>query len=209
MSTYDFGKGPCIIKNIISSFNITKESVKFNKICAAFRNKYHTVYDKSSFSLIKRNLEPKSIGLMSIEIGLKYSTGPLIKFLIFKSGKIIQSGHNSDEYGRLTAMKLCIFITYHTWIDCDISMYRITNIIASINLNNIIDLSRIKDRYGDKANLINEEFHKPILVLRDVNDSVRLIFYENGLGIICGIKSINDIESNYHLMHEIASTYHN
>jgi TATA-box binding protein (TBP) (component of TFIID and TFIIIB) len=210
MEVYDFGKGPCNIKNIISRFSITKEAVKFNKICYAFHKKSDVLYEKTMFSLIKRNTSNNYAGTKNITIGLKYSTGPLVKFLIFKTGKVVQSGHKSDEYGRLIAMKLCVFITYHTWMDCIISNYHIVNIVVTVNLNKTIDLSKIKDRYGDKAAIESEEFDRPVLILRDINnDSSRLMIHDNGVGIICGINNINDIEENYHLMHEIASLYHN
>jgi TATA-box binding protein (TBP) (component of TFIID and TFIIIB) len=112
--------------------------------------------------------------------------------MVFKSGKIIVIGSESEKDAEMAAKKLGKDIQKALNAKCKLSEFRITNLVANADLGFQLDLHRLADeRYAVK----DDSF--PGVVYRNLKNLKSALIFHSGKVIFTGATLRDPIEQAY------------
>jgi TATA-box binding protein (TBP) (component of TFIID and TFIIIB) len=139
-------------------------------------------------------------------IEMKVPWFPSVAFLIFTTGKVVQSGAFTPEHAEYAAIQFSIYVNKYLHIPVKVQDFTIANIVMSIKCDNMLDLYGIAKKL--KSTAVYDPMRFPAVRISGVdNPKQKILVYRKGAMVSCGCSTMSEIKKKYFEMYEIAEKY--
>jgi len=139
-------------------------------------------------------------------IEMKVPWFPSVAFLIFTTGKVVQSGAFTPEHAEYAAIQFSIYVNKYLHIPVKVQDFTIANIVMSIKCDNMLNLYGIAKKL--KSTAVYDPMRFPAVRISGVdNPKQKILVYRKGAMVSCGCSTMSEIKKKYFEMYEIAEKY--
>ncbi len=162
------------MQNVVATFNLGVDHLDLSKLAC-------------STSFVEYN--PKKFAAATARIRFPRTTA-----LIFASGNMVCTGAKDEIRARLAGWKY-VYILRKNGFKVNFCNFRIQNLVASLNVGNLLKLEELSVAYGACAGYEPDLF--PGLILRIESPKVVYLCFRSGRIVITGARSRDVINSSF------------
>jgi TATA-box binding protein (TBP) (component of TFIID and TFIIIB) len=154
----------------------------------------------------KKETISKEINAYEKIIHVHIPSFPVVTFLIFSSGKVVQGGALSEFHATYAALQFSKYLNKHLDIPVRVTNFRITNIVMIIKRPFPLDLYRMKKEMSSTT-VYNPKRFPAARISGIERPREKILAYRSGSVVVCGCNSMESLKIKYHEMYALSDKY--